>query len=285
MTKRAQGLHVVFLRVVSDTFHGFFLHGGMRNAAMIAYFASLSLIPFFVLLMAMVGLVLHLLGPRYGSEQELLGLIQRALTDFSPRIAEQVMSRIQELITARNTIGVVGFVFLFFGAGLVFQAIETSLRTVFSPQKKRHVLFSRILFFLFFAGLGFLLVVVYFLMVMTKPWLAAFGHQSLLEVLSHYRILDMGASLGLLAGGFMVIVSHFSFTRLKLKALFSGGLLFFLLFEAARAVFSYYIGHFARFDWLYGSLATVMIGAIWVYYSSVIFLFCAEFSRAVHELA
>ena len=81
----------------------------------------------------------------------------------------------------------------------------------------------------------------------------------------------------------MALVSHFSFKRLKIQALLAGGLLFFLLFEGARYIFTYYIGHFARFDWVYGSLATVMIGAIWVYYSAMIFLFCAEFSRAIHE--
>jgi len=271
-------------KIVHDTFSGFLRHRGLQNSAMIAYFATLSVIPFFILLVAVTGLALHLLGPHYGSENELLGLIQRALQDFSPRIATQVMPRLKALLSARSTIGIVGFVFLFFGAGLVFEALESSLRSIFNPKGKRHFLFSRVLFFLFFAGLGFLLVVLYFLLVVTKPWLHAFGHTSMLELLSQYRILDFGVSLLLLAGGFIILVSHFSFIRMKARALFFGGLLFFLLFESSRAVFSYYIEHFARFDWVYGSLATVMIGAIWVYYSAMIFLFCAEFARVLHEM-
>jgi len=270
--------------IVYETFHGFFQHKGLQNSAMIAYFASLSLIPFFMLLVAATGVVFHLLGPHYGSETELLGLIQRALQDFSPRIMKQVMPRLKDIIYARSTIGIVGFVFLFFSAGLVFEALESSLRSVFNPDKKRHFLFSRILFFLFFAGLGFLLVVLYFLMVISKPWLHVFGQASILKMFSSYRVLDFGVSLLLLAGGFIVLVSHFSFTRMKAKALIGGGTLFFLLFETARTVFSYYIEHFARFDWVYGSLATVMIGAIWIYYSAVIFLFCTEFTRVLHEM-
>ncbi len=271
------------IRILSSTFHGFFRHRGLQNSAVIAYFASLSIIPFFMLLVAVTGMIFHALGPHYGSQKDLLDMIHRALQDFSPRISSQVMARLKSVLQARNTIGLVGFGFLFFSAGLVFEALESSLRTIFNPDKKRHFLFSRLLFFLFFAGLGFLVVVIYFLVLVTKPWLHAFGQGSLLDMLARYRLLDFGVSLLLLGGGFIVLVSHFSFTRLRVQALALGGLLFFLLFELARFVFSYYIEHFARFDWVYGSLATVMIGAIWIYYSAMVFLFCAEFTRALHE--
>ena len=268
--------------IVRETLHNYGKNHGFQNSAMIAYFASLSIIPFFLLMMALFGYVFHLIGPRFGSEEALIEVIQRALNELFPFLTEAIISRLKSIVNARETIGIIGFLFMFFAASLVFEALEISLREVFGKPRKRHFLVTRIFFFLFFTTVGFLFFVMYFLMIISKSWMSALGEGSLMTILSEYRVLDHILTFTIINVGFMIMVYYTARKKIKLWALFGGSLIFFVLFELSRFVFSYYIEHFARFDLVYGSLATIMIGIVWVYYSATIFIVSAEFVRTFH---
>jgi membrane protein len=56
-----------------------------------------------------------------------------------------------------------------------------------------------------------------------------------------------------------------------LTALFTG-----LLWEMAKHLFSWYIVHLAEYSIFYGSLSTLVIFVLWVFYSSIILVLGAE---------
>lgn len=260
----------------------FFKHRDLQNAAVISYFATLSVIPFFVLFVSVAGFVVNHLFP-HQSKQDMYIMIRRGIEDVIPYYTDQIMYRIRQIIEARQTVGIIGIILLFFVSALVFEALEDALSHIFVSEKKKTFWLSRLLFFIFLFSFGFLFFVVYLFVIFSKPIFQAIGSPSLLKLISHYRALDWLVSVVLIGGGFLVVVRHFSKKAIKAKALIYGSMLFFILFMAARIAFNYYISHIARLDIIYGSLSSVMIGVIWIYYSTVIFLFCAEFVNVLNN--
>lgn len=267
-----------FGRGVWTWFEEFLRHRGFQHAAAMSYFAALSFIPMLVLLVAGFGFVVHLLGPEFGSEERILRVIYRAVDDIAPFAQDIVHMRLRSLVQAREAIGMVGGAFLFLGSSLVFGATETALKEIFERKPKK-LLLSRLLFFLFLAAVGTLLISLHVLRVIIGSWIEAIGEHSILEALTAWPALDWLVSFLILGGGFVIMVVYFGHRRLKAQALFGGAALFYALFSLSRWVFSLYIEHIARLDVAYGSLATLLTGFIWVFYGATVFLLSAEFVR------
>ncbi len=81
---------------------------------------------------------------------------------------------------------------------------------------------------------------------------------------------------------FLATVKLFLSTRIKLKHRLIAGALFALLWLVAREVFALYIQNVARINILYGSLGTVCILLLWIFYSSVALLYSVEFMYVLH---
>jgi CRP-like cAMP-binding protein len=64
--------------------------------------------------------------------------------------------------------------------------------------------------------------------------------------------------------------------RVSLTAAIAGSALFSALMETAKHFFTWYVSNYTRYDVIYGSFQTVVILVIWVFYVSLILLFCAE---------
>lgn len=75
---------------------------------------------------------------------------------------------------------------------------------------------------------------------------------------------------------FVVLVHGFALVPIPIRLLAAGGLLFGLLWLAARLLFSAYLDTLARYDVVYGSFAALAVVLVWSYYSAAIFLFAAE---------
>jgi CRP-like cAMP-binding protein len=56
----------------------------------------------------------------------------------------------------------------------------------------------------------------------------------------------------------------------------TGGAIFSALMEIAKHFFAWYVANYTRYNVIFGSLETVVILVIWVFYIALILLFCAE---------
>jgi membrane protein len=61
-------------------------------------------------------------------------------------------------------------------------------------------------------------------------------------------------------------------------ALFAG-----LLWELAKQLFGWYVVHLAEYSIFYGSLSTLVIFVLWVYYSSTILVVGGEFAYFLED--
>lgn len=81
---------------------------------------------------------------------------------------------------------------------------------------------------------------------------------------------------------FLATVKLFLSTRIRLQHRVGAGAMFGLLWILARQIFGLYIQNVARINVLYGSLGSVCILLLWIFYSSVALLYSVEFMYVLH---
>jgi membrane protein len=77
---------------------------------------------------------------------------------------------------------------------------------------------------------------------------------------------------------FILIYRTMPRNRVTWRDVWLGGLLAGLIWEGARRVFAWYLGNFANYSLIYGSLGAVIGFLLWAYLSAMIVLLGAEFT-------
>jgi membrane protein len=75
-----------------------------------------------------------------------------------------------------------------------------------------------------------------------------------------------------------MIYKYMPNTRTYWNYILPGAILAAFLFEVAKQVFIIYLNNFANYQNIYGSLASVIILLVWIYYLALILVIGAEFS-------
>jgi membrane protein len=177
-------------------------------------------------------------------------------------------------------------------SGFIFHELEISYRKIFKLPA-RHLLFRQIFYPISSIFVVLLLYTLNFLWLIIS---SAASHihsflnsQSYLkEVLSFtsnylsYFLTDL-ISIVVLGIFFLVTVKIFLNIKIQMKyRLFSAGL-FSVLWIFARGFFKLYLFHISRVNLLYGSLSSVIVILLWIFYSSAALLYSVEVMYVLHS--
>ena len=178
----------------------------------------------------------------------------------------------------------IGIIFLFVGATGVFSEIQDSINMIWGLKpkpKKGWVAFlkNRFLSFSVIIGLGFLLLV----SLLISAMIAAFGDRLKLLVPGLSGLLlcgiNLAVSLGLTGFIFAVIFKVLPDGRVSWKDVIVGSAVTTILFLLGKFAISFYISK-ANIGSTYGTAGAMVVLLLWIYYSSVIVYFGAEFTLA-----
>ncbi|HEY1022033.1 MAG TPA: YihY/virulence factor BrkB family protein, partial [Flavisolibacter sp.] len=138
---------------------------------------------------------------------------------------------------------------------------------------------NRLLSFVLVLVLGFLLL----LSQIASALLAVLGHK-LVEHFPNYTVylintINLIVMLVSITGLFMVIYKVLPDAIISWRDALVGSLFTTLLFMAGRYLIGFYMGR-SNLDVTYGTAASIIILLTWVYYSSLILYFGAEFTKA-----
>jgi membrane protein len=81
---------------------------------------------------------------------------------------------------------------------------------------------------------------------------------------------------------YLVTIKLFLNVKIRLRYRLSSAVVFCLLWIAARKLFSLYISHITEVNLLYGSLSSVIVILMWIFYSALALLFSVEILYALH---
>ncbi len=186
----------------------------------------------------------------------------------------------------------INFLMLPIISGLFFKSLETSYRKIFQLPP-RHLLFGQAFYVIItvFAGLLFFMsnfiliilstVVSHILDAMNStPYVNQFSQMAMTAFTSH-RINVL--SVMVLIVFYLVTIKLFLNIKIRLRHQLVSAFVFCLLWIVARKLFSVYISHITEVNVLYGSLSSVIVILMWIFYSSLALLFSVEVLHTLHS--
>ena len=250
--------------------NGFFLSSG------IAFNILINLIPFIMLLLASVGAYLF-------NDQEVLIYIRAYFRDVAPALDPKIMSNLTDVIQNRRIVGTLGFVGFLWLSTCVFGSLRTALNIVFQVEKRRGMLRGIGIDLLMILLTGILLLVS---MILSSVVTFLQGYQGQIPVAigpTIQWILKYLLPFFLTIGMFFLIYKIIPNKVVHFKSSLQASLFTGLLWELAKHLFSWYVLNLARYSIVYGSLSTLVVFVLWVYYSSTILIVGAEFAYFLEE--
>lgn len=261
------------------TWEGFSDDGCMKLAASLSYYTIFAVAPLLIVIISLVGSIFGrdaVRGRVYGQIRELVG----------SDAALQIQSTIANLQQTHNTtLGtIIGVVILFVGATGVFMEIQSSINYIWSVKAKPKkgwlkYLINRLLSFLLVLTLGFLLI----FSLITNALLSVLSTR-LLQYFPDYTIyllntINLVLLLASIASLFMVVFKVLPDAIISWRDALVGAVFTSLLFLAGRYVIGLYLSK-SNLGVTYGTAASIIVILTWVYYSSIILYFGAEFTKA-----
>ncbi len=176
-------------------------------------------------------------------------------------------------------------------SGLLFKSLEESFRRIFDMPSRSWVMGQAV-----YAIMSILAILIFFManFIWTITSDATLTLQQSIRqtpyindiyavVLEHISLPQVNlVSWCILVLFYLITVRVFLRAEIKLFHRIIAGALFGLLWLVARKFFGLYIQHVARINVLFGSLGSVCIILLWIFYSSVALLYSVEFMYALH---
>jgi len=255
-------------------------HDTSTLGAALSYYMVFSIAPVIIIIISLVGAIL---GPH-----AVQGEIQDQLQDFLGRAgAVQLENVIKTVYHPGKSLitGILATLLLVMGATSVFGQMRTSLNIIWEvkPHAKKPVfkfLLNRIFSFGMIICVAFLLLVS---LVFHAALIAFTGFlNEHLPGLSIWMIRALDHALSVLGATilFAFVYKYLSDAKLKWSGLWEGALFTAVLFVVGKHFIAMYIGR-SGVTSTYGAIGSGVMILAWVYYSSQLVFFGAEFTRAL----
>jgi len=262
--------------LVRDSVAGFFEDNATRKAAALAYYTLFSLAPLLIISIAIAGAV-------FGAEAargEILAQI-RGLTGDQAAAAIEGMVRNASRPAAGIFAAIVGLATLLFGATSAFAELKQGLDQIWGAPAETvrglwYTIRTRLLSFGMILAVGFLLLVslVFSAAVsaLQNTWLMSLGTGLLLQA------VNFVFSFAMVAAMFAVLYKLLPSVRIAWHDVVIGSIVTAGLFSVGKFLIGLYLGRSAVSS-SYGAAGAVIVVLLWVYYSALIFLLGAEFTK------
>jgi len=265
------------LAVLRDAGRGWVADNALRLGAALSFYAVLAFPPIFVVALAIAGLLFGRDVAGEGLLRQLTGLLGRNGSRLFEEMIQTATRPEQGFLAAG-----LGLLVLLFGATGVFVELRDALNLIWRVPSGdgvlRGLLRGRLLAFNIVVGSGFLLMVS--LLVSTALAALAGSLGSHLDGLDGVtRGLDLGVSFAVIASLFALIFKVLPDVPLSWRDVWLGAVVTSLLFTGGKFAIGAYLGR-TTIASAYGAAGSVVLLLLWVYYSSLIFFFGAELTRA-----
>jgi len=247
--------------------------------AALAYYTVFSLAPLILVLLAIVGLLFRNdpAGAWNKISEQMSYFLDKSAVEVVQNIAQKAAQPNKSLLAT-----VIGVLLALFGASGVFGQLQDALNTVWGVKAKPGggiwgFLRSRFLSFAMVGGICFLLLVSLAL----ESVLKAFSHyvQSVLPggiviALATYWVFDLAVVILL----FAIIFKFLPDAEIRWRDVWIGAGMTAIFFAIGKWALGLYLGSGSAAS-AYGAASSLITLLLWVYYSSQILLFGAEFTQ------
>ncbi len=278
-TLAGSNIFVTSYNIFRETLRQWLEDKAPQLGAALAYYTVFSLAPLILVLLAILGLIFRN-DPTGAWEKMTVQLgyfLDRSAIDVIQSIAQKASSQDKSIWAT-----IIGVALALFGASGVFGQLQDALNTIWGVKAKPGggiwgFLRGRFLSFAMVGGICFLLLVSMTL----ESVLKAFSHyiQALLPggiviAVAAYLIFDLALVVLVLGAIFKVLPD----AKIRWRDVWIGALITALLFALGKWALGLYLGSGSAAS-AYGAASSLITLLLWVYYSSQILLFGAEFTQ------
>ncbi|MER9834671.1 YihY/virulence factor BrkB family protein [Mesorhizobium sp. M0145] len=264
-------------RLLKQSVIGFIDDNALSHGAAIAFYATTSLAPILLIVVAIAGMA-------FGHEAAQLALSAQIAGLMGPQSAELLRATIENASQkeAGTLASILGLVTLFVAASGVFGEMQLGLNEIWKVKPSgatiSRMVRARIASLGLVAALGFLLLV----SLVVSAAISALG-----EVINAYlpfgtiilSTINGIVSFALITLLFAAIYKVLPDRSLQWRDVGIGAVVTGFLFTIGKSLIGWYIGTSAISS-SYGAAGALLVVLLWVYYSAEIFLLGAEFTRA-----
>ena len=265
--------------ILKDSFNGFVDDKVLKLSASLAYFTVFSMGP----LLLMIITLCSIFYGREAVEGRVYGQLE-GFTGHDTAIQLQQIIKNAAIMGKGHLAAIIGGITLLIGATSIFAEIQESINMIWEvkPKPKKgwlKYLQTRFLSFSIILGLGFLLLV-------------SLGVSALIDAFSDrlkliypdvavvlFYILNVIISFIVITLIFGTIFKVLPDVKIKTKDVLAGAIMTAILFMLGKFGISFYISK-SHVGTTYGTAGALVVILLWIYYSSVILYFGAEFTKA-----
>jgi membrane protein len=255
---------------------GIYHSNDLTFASSIAYYTLLSLFPFFLL-------VLSILGSVTSDPNDRAAILSFVLRYF-PRQFEFVTTQLTSMQDARIQLGVAGSLLMIWASMGVFGAITSAVNHAWGVDKTPSYFKHKLISFTMLVCASVLLLVGLLLVsainLFEARWFAAVAVHSprAITVLHHFAVRWFSTGVFIAVVG--LIFYFVPNAKVRFRDVWVGAVVTGLLWRGALFGFSWYVRDLSRFSHIHGSIAAVVVFLIWIYTSAVLLLYGVEVTAA-----
>jgi len=269
-------------RILKKTFSNFYEDDSMSDASAIAFYTIFSM-PAILIISLSIGSAFY---EKEVVQHELINQVGRLIGQDSAKEIEQMLSN-ATLDSTSNFAKIIGIATLIFSATTVFISLQASLNKIWGikPKPRRGIItfiLNRLLSLAMVASMGFVLLVS---LVIDAALVLFQGMLS--EILEGVTLYFLNALNIVITLAFITIIFGLMFkilpdAKIKWKHVWVGAVVTTALFTIGKFLIGFYLGN-SSFNSAYGAAGSLVIILLWIYYSTIIFLFGAELTSVYTE--
>lgn len=247
--------------------------------AALAYYTVFSLAPLILLLLAIIGWIFQNdpAGAWKKVTEQMSYFLDKSAVDVVQNIAQQAAQPTKGLLAT-----MIGILLALFGASGVFGQLQDALNTIWGVKAKPGAgilgfLRLRFLSFAMVGGVCFLLLVSLTLQSVLKGfshYVQAVLPGGIVIAMAVYWIFDLAVVILL----FAIIFKFLPDAKIQWRDVWIGAIMTAILFAIGKWALGLYLGSGSAAS-AYGAASSLITLLLWVYYSSQILLFGAEFTQ------
>lgn len=264
--------------LLKESFKGFIDDNGLKLSAALSYYTIFSFPPLLVIIISLSGIFLGIDAVR--------GEIFGQINDFVGNSAAlQIQDTIKNVTLSRSTslVTVISAIILLIGASSVFAEIQESINFIWGikAKPKRNMIkfiFNRLMSFAMIGSVGILLLVsliVNSLVEILNKRLAVNFPQDAIVIFYAINLLIVFIVTTLL---FIIIYKVLPDGEIALRDSVAGASFTAFLFMIGKFIIGYFLRHYDIAS-IYGAAGSIVLVLAWIYYSSIILFFGAEFTK------
>lgn len=252
---------------------------GVEHAGYLAFLFILSLFPFLIFLIAIIGF--------FGATAEGIEIIKNILSSIPQEMNQALSPRINEIISGPGqsfvTIAIFGVIWT---ASSSVEGCRTILNTAYRVNFPPPYLWRRFISIIEFFIITFSVVVGMLVFLVIPKLLKKLESFLPFTVNFESAFFDFSsfAIFFILTAATSLLYFILPNAKQKITQTLPGSVMAVTLWTLLQKLFTFYLGYFDQFNFVYGSLAGIIISLIFFYLVSLIFILGAEFNYHFHRV-